>query len=85
MKLNERAVATSAAVLGGIYFIGCYVLVLVAPDVYKNIAQSWAHGVNIDLIWNPMAGNAILGFLSFVGFSAVTGWVFAFLYNKIIK
>ncbi len=85
MKLNEKAVATSAAILGGLYFIGCYVLVLVAPDVYKSVAQSWAHGVNLTLIWKPMTGNVLLGFLSFVGFSGVTGWAFAFIYNKVLS
>lgn len=85
MKLDAKAVAKTSAVLGGIFFLGCYFLVLFLPELYKGIAQSWMHGVDISLIWKPRAGNFLTGFVSFTLVSWVSGWAFAALYNKMIK
>lgn len=85
MKLNEMAVAHASGILGAIFFLACYILVIFAPEVYRVTAQSWVHGVDLSLIWRPRAGNFILGLLTFSLVSWVSGWVFAWLYNKLIK
>ena len=85
MKLNKKAFAGAAAALGAAYYLACYVIVLVAPDVYRDVAQSWAHGVNISAIWRPMTGNFLTGIVSFTGTSWISGWLLAFLYNRMVK
>ncbi len=85
MKLNETALANTSGVLGAIFFLACYALVITAPDTYKAIAQSWMHGIDLNLVWRPAAGNFILGIISFTAVSWITGWLFAYLYNKLSK
>lgn len=85
MKLNEKGVAGASAVLGAIFFMVCYGLVIFAPTIYRDIAQSWAHGVDLSLIWRPRAGNFLVGLISFSGVSYLSGWAFALLYNKMVK
>lgn len=85
MKLKETALANASGALGALFFLACYILVLTAPDVYKNIAQSWAHGVDLSSIWNPRMGNFMSGLISFTAASWISGWAFAWLYNKFVK
>ncbi|KKR63431.1 hypothetical protein A2210_03400 [Candidatus Woesebacteria bacterium RIFOXYA1_FULL_40_18] len=85
MKLNENAVAKTSGVLGAWFFLVCYLLVFFMPEVYKAIVQSWMHGVDLNLIWKPMTGNFLLGFASFSAVSWVSGWLFAWIYNKFSK
>jgi hypothetical protein len=85
MRLKETALANAAGTLGAIFFLGCYGLVLVAPEIYKGVAQSWMHGVDISTIWSPRTGNVILGFTSFTVTSWISGWVLARLYNNFVK
>jgi len=85
MKLDQKTVANTLAVLGAVFFLGCYLLVLVLPDLYKSIAQSWMHGIDLSLIWKPRTGNFLTGLVSFTLVSWISGWVFAVLYNKMIK
>lgn len=83
MKLNPNAAALSAGLLGVIFYFGCYVIVTFSPETYLAIAQSWAHGVDLSVIWKPRVGNMALGLVSFTLFSALTGWGFAIIYNVV--
>lgn len=85
MKLNEKALANTLACLGLASFIGCVLLTIVAPGIYQAIMQSWFHGVDLSLIWNPRPGNIVLGLISFTLISWLSGWAFAWLYNKFTK
>lgn len=84
MKLNEKALANTLASLAAASFIFCVLLTIFAPGVYQAIVQSWFHGVDLSLIWNPQPGNVVLGFVSFTLISWLSGWAFAKLYNKFI-
>ena len=88
MKINEKAVANSLAVVGGGYSMICSLLALFAPDLYKNIAISWAHGVDIAKVWRdnpPDFGTLVWGFITFTVAAWMTGYIFAYAYNYFVK
>jgi hypothetical protein len=85
MKLRETALGNALGVLGAIYFVGCYVIALVAPDLYKSTAESWAHMVDLSGLWKTGPENFLMGLISFTVVSWVSGYVFARLYNNFVK
>lgn len=86
MKLNEKAFANASAVLTGIVYVACYLLVALFPNLFKFVGQSWFHGIDLSLIWtgNP-TGDILLGFVTAVVGTWLTGWVFAWVYNQFNK
>lgn len=88
MKLNQKAVANSLAVLGAGYYLICSLLVFLAPNFYKSIATSWMHGVDVSRVWQetpPDMSTIVLGFITFLLISWVSGYVFAYIYNYFSK
>ncbi len=86
MKLNVTAWANASAVFMGILYLACAFLVTTLPGISKLVAGSWFHGLNIDLIWTGAARpNFLPGLISAVVLSWISGWVFAWLYNKLSK
>ena len=85
MKIKETALANAAGLLGAIYFVGCFVVALVSPGLYKSVAESWMHMLNLSGLWKSAPGDFGLGIISFTIVSWITGWLFAWLYNKFVK
>lgn len=88
MKINEKAIAHSLATVSALYYAVCVVLVFVAPDLYKNVVISWAHGVDIARVWrdtSPDSGTLLVGFITFTAAAWLTGYIFAYIYNFFIK
>lgn len=85
MKLKESAFANAAGALGAIYFVGCYLVAWATPALYKSVFDSWMHMLNVDGLWKSAPGNFGLGIISFTIVSWVTGWLFAWLYNRFVK
>lgn len=85
MKLKVMAMANAAGLLGAIYFIGCWVIAGILPDLYKAIFVSWMHMIEVSSLWKTGSSSFLLGFVSFTVVSWVTGWLFAWFYNKFAK
>lgn len=86
MKLNAVAFGHAAAVVTAAFYVGCAVLVAVLPDLFKAISQSWFHGIDIESIWTGSPrGNFVLGFASAVVLGWLSGWGFAWVYNKFAR
>lgn len=86
MKLNEKALASASGIFTGIIYVFCAAGVALFPGFAKALTVSWFHGVDLGKIWTGAPrGNFILGFLSAVILSWLAGWLFAKLYNKLIK
>lgn len=85
MKLNTMALANALAVLGAVYYLICYFVVLLAPDLFKAVYQSWAHGIDISAIWSPRGDNFFFGLVTFTVAAWVSGYAFAWVYNKLAK
>lgn len=86
MRLNESAWANAFAVLMGLVYVVCALLVSILPGISKAVAESWFHGVDLSLIWTGGARpNFIIGLVSSVGLSWIAGWTFALVYNRFTK
>ncbi|OGG15366.1 hypothetical protein A3D77_07540 [Candidatus Gottesmanbacteria bacterium RIFCSPHIGHO2_02_FULL_39_11] len=88
MKLNEKVAAHSLAIMAGAYYIVCASLIYIAPDLYKSIAISWAHGADLSQIWRgspPEIGTMLWGLVTFTVSAWITGYIFAFIYNHLLK
>ncbi len=86
MKLNEQAFANASAILTGLVYLVCSLLVALFPEFFRIVGQSWFHGVDLSLIWTGTPrGNFVLGFITAVVGTWLTGWAFAWVYNKLSK
>lgn len=86
MKLNETAWANTSAILIAIIYIVCAAFIAGAPEFSKSVAESWFHGIDLSSIWTGAPrGNFVVGLLSAVVASWLTGWAFAWIYNKLAK
>ncbi|MBI2405437.1 hypothetical protein HYV21_00065 [Candidatus Microgenomates bacterium] len=86
MKLNEQAFANASAILTGLVYLVCSLLVALFPDFFRIVSQSWFHGINLETIWTGSArGNFLLGLITAVVGTWLTGWAFAWVYNKLSK
>lgn len=85
MKLNEKALANAAGALGAAYYLACYVVALILPDLYKSIAASWFHMLDLSAAWKSVPEGLVLGVVTFTAASWVSGWLLAVAYNKFIK
>lgn len=84
-KLNPKAVAFALAKVSGIIYIVCAILIAIAPEAALSLFGSMFHGINIELIAQKSISpsSTIIGFIEIVIGSLITGWLFAWFYNKI--
>lgn len=88
MKFKETVLANTLGMLGAVYYFICTLLVFLAPDLYRQVAQSWMHGVDTTAVWNnqpPAIGTVLFGFITFSIFAWVTGYLIAATYNYLAK
>ncbi len=86
MKLKANVLANTSAILTGIIYVVCAVLVMLLPDFFKDVATSWFHGMDLGAIWTGAPrGNFFLGLVTAMGGAWIIGWLFAWVYNKLLK
>ncbi|MBI2598612.1 hypothetical protein HYW40_00075 [Candidatus Curtissbacteria bacterium] len=86
MKLNELGFANASAAITAVVYVVCSLAVALFPQASKAVGQSWFHGMDISLIWTGSPrGNFFLGFITAVIGMWLTGWAFAWLYNRFAK
>ena len=85
MKLNESAMAKGFGVLGAAYFLVCYFVALFTPGLYKAVADSWFHMLDLSSAWKSAPTGFILGLISFSAASYISGWLLDWAYNKFVK
>lgn len=81
MKIKEQALANATGALGLIYYLVCYAVAVITPELYKSIAQAWFHMIDLGPAWRSGPDGFVLGLVSFGAVSWITGWLFAKLYN----
>ncbi len=83
--LNAKAFANAVTAVAAIFYIACWLLSLLAPDLIFSISQSWLHTINLEGLKTTAAmsfGTAILGLISLSLLAWVTTYVTIWLYNK---
>ncbi|MDO8508651.1 MAG: DUF5676 family membrane protein [Nanoarchaeota archaeon] len=83
-KLNEKKVAFSLAIVAGIVYIVCAILVAIAPAWTVNTFGALFHGIDISQIAKESVslGNTITGLVEIVVLALIVGWLFAKIYNS---
>ena len=87
MKLDSLSFANAATLIMAVVYVFCRLAVGLFPDLTLAIAQSWFHGIDLTRIsgWNLGVGSFVLGLISLSLFTWVVDYVFAEIYNNLVK
>ena len=83
-KISSKRVAYSLAVVAGIVYLACAILVAIAPTWTVNVFGALFHGIDISQIARtpvPLT-SAILGLVEVVILGYLIGWLFGAVYNR---
>ena len=85
MKHQPKATANALAVTVAILYVACRALVLLMPNLFLGISRTWFHGIDINKIAVTQSSqdlsSFILGLITIVSASWITGYIFARIYN----
>jgi len=84
-KISEKRVALSLAIVSGIVYVVCAILVVIAPAWTVGTFGALFHGIDISKIASESVplGSTILGLFEIVVLALIVGWLFAKIYNAI--
>lgn len=78
MNIHKNALANALALAAGIYYAACYVLALIAPQLFLSITASWFHMIDIEKIARATTINPTQFILGLVTFT-VNAWLFGYI------
>ncbi len=82
-KLDVKAIGLASAIVTGIVYVICFLIVLIFGAASLKFFNLFLHGIDISsLVTNPSIGTGILGLIVSVIVAYVFGAIFALLYNK---
>ena len=85
-KINPNAAALAGGITADVISIVCLIFVAIAPiGTVTSVANSLFHGLDVSSIAvkSISLGSSVLGLVILFLLGAVSGYVFAFAYNKI--
>lgn len=86
--MKPVVLANVATAVGAAFYIICATLVYAAPDLAFSIAQSWFHGINLEVVraTGPASlGSTVFGLISLSVVLWVSAYVAGYLYNYLAK
>lgn len=82
--LKETPFANALAVVTGGLFVVCRLLAVVAPDLLRNLGQTWFHSYDLSVL--PVAslglGDFVFGLITIVALGWIVGYFLAWVYNR---
>ncbi len=87
MKLDAKAFANASALIVGIFYVICVGLTIVAPNFLISLGNSWFHAIDLAKIKSidVTFGSFLFGLVSIVIVAWVADYIFAAIYNSLIK
>ena len=85
MKLNEKALANGMGTFGGVYYLGCYLAASLFPGLYKTVAASWLHMLDLSTSWKSAPSGLVMGLVSFTLVSWLSGLAIAKFYKYFVR
>lgn len=87
MNHNPKATANALAVVGGALYLICAVWSFISRESFMAIFNTWTHTVDLSRLptRQPDFGSILIGLITFVIASWVTGYAFAYIYNYFAK
>lgn len=82
--LNAKAFSNAVTLVTAVFYIACWALSTLAPDLIFNIAKSWIHSLNIDSLKSTTTmswDSVILGLVTISVLVWVTTYTTIWLYN----
>ncbi len=87
MKHEPKGTANAMAFIAGVWYVLCVLWVVFSKGSYMGMMSTWFHGVDYGAL--PTAdlamSSALTGFMSFVVFAWISGYMFAVAYNHFLK
>lgn len=84
--LKAKPFANALAITMAVVYVICALAVAVLPNLFRTVAASWFHGIDLETIWTGgPRGNFLLGLVSAVVFSWLFGYFLVWVYNKLSK
>ncbi len=86
-ELNPKAVSFSLAIISGVSYLLCAIFFALAPQTALNFFKGMFHGLDITKIAASSVPlfSVVIGFVEIVVFSLIAGWLFAVIYNYLLK
>ena len=78
MKTDKMVLGNAFALASGIYYVGCYVLALIAPQLFLNVTASWFHMFDLTKIGQTTTTNPVSFIIGLVSL-AISAWLFGFI------
>lgn len=83
-NLNVKKTSYSLAIVVGIVYIICALLIAIAPAGTVNLFGALFHGIDISKIaTTPDFSRTVLGFVEILILGLIVGWLYAKIYNSI--
>ena len=82
--LNAKTFSNAVTTVTAIFYVGCLLLTLVLPNVIIGVAQSWVHGLNLDVLKGGPAfswASAAAGLVTISLLAWITTYATIALYN----
>lgn len=86
--LNAKAFASAVTLVTAIFYIACWLLSTLAPDLIFNIAKSWIHSLSIDSLRSTTAmslESVLFGLITISILTWITTYATIWLYNILAK
>lgn len=80
--------ANALASVGLGLYIACRVLSLIVPDLLSAVGESWFHTFNLEAVKSVAImdiNTFLMGGITFGGLAWLTGYAFAYMYNRLAK
>ena len=84
MKLIPNALGLASAIMLGVLDILCSIMAVLLPVLYAKIFGLFFHAVAIDPTKQITFGSFINGFILLIILAYISGWFFAWLYNRFV-
>jgi hypothetical protein len=84
MKLDKMVLANAFALTTAVLWVVCSAIVWVLPAFSLTVTRWWMHGLDISVMgnWNLTFTNFIVGGVTIVVSTWVTGWLFGWSWEK---
>lgn len=84
MKLNETKFGLSVGLAFAIIWVVCSILVLLLPMPIMSMSGDMVHMNTSGLNWTMGFAGFFVGLITWTFSAGVTGWLIAFIYNKLL-
>ena len=88
MEFNKHKLSLAAALTTGIAYVICAAFTAIAPEVALRFLGWMLHLVNVEQFAGDVRltfGSFILGLLPILFYTYLAAWIFAAIYNRLLK